>query len=230
MIGIMVLSNKVEGLYMITTAKGTRDITPDMMPTWQFIENTAKNFFENYDYMECRTPVFESTDLFLRGIGESTDIVSKEMYTFLDKGNRSITLRPEGTASIVRSLIQNQLMNRKSECKLYYKGPMFRYERPQKGRFRQFYQMGAEFFGNNSIYSDVELITMAYRLCLALDLKNVRIEINTVGTSDDRPKIQTLIQQTLKKISISYVKIVSVAIMKIRFEYWTAKCQVVMTL
>lgn len=127
--------------------KGVHDILPPDIYIWQKAESTAKEIFSAYGFQEIRVPIIESTDIFVRSIGETTDIVEKEMYTFPDRANRSITLRPEGTAPVVRSYIENHLYNLPSPQKFFYSGPMFRYERPQKGRFRQFYQIGVEAFG-----------------------------------------------------------------------------------
>ena len=127
--------------------KGFQDVIPPHISVWQFIENSASRIFKNHGYQEIRIPVVEHTEVFVRSIGESTDIVEKEMYTFRDRADRSLTLRPEGTAPLVRCYVQNGLQMKPSPQKYYYSGPMFRYERPQKGRLRQFYQIGAEAFG-----------------------------------------------------------------------------------
>jgi len=180
-----------------TLPRGTKDILPDEIDYWQHIEKTAKDFFDLYQYHEIRTPIFESTGLFERGIGNETDIVEKEMYTFLDKGERSMTLRPEGTACVVRSAIQHNLVARNNTAKLYYTGPMFRYERPQAGRYRQFYQIGAELLGNKHPCTDAELISLAVRLFQKLGIKKLKVKINSVGCPICRPVIEERLKQFL---------------------------------
>ena len=180
-----------------TLPRGTKDILPDEIEYWQYIEKTAKDFFDVYQYHEIRTPIFESTGLFERGIGSETDIVEKEMYTFFDKGDRSLTLRPEGTACVVRSAIQHNLVARSNTAKLFYTGPMFRYERPQAGRYRQFYQIGAELLGNQHPCTDSELISLAIRLFQKLGLKKLTVKINSVGCPICRPVIEERLKQFL---------------------------------
>lgn len=170
-----------------TSQRGTRDILPEEMPVWHALEKTCLKLFELYNYHEIRTPIFESTELFLRSIGQDTDIVSKEMYTFTDKGDRSITLRPEETAPVVRAAIQNNLINKDKLTKLYYIGPMFRYERPQAGRYRQFYQAGVEVFGSADPSLDAEVILLAEQIMQKLGLPNVEVDINSVGCRQCRP-------------------------------------------
>ncbi len=140
--------------------KGVHDILPPDISVWQFIEEKARKIFRSYGYREIRLPIMESTDVFIRSIGETSDIVEKEMYTFKDKGDRSITLRPEGTAPFVRAYIENHLNNEPAPQKYYYMGPMFRYERPQANRYRQFYQIGAEAMGIDDPKLDAEIISM----------------------------------------------------------------------
>lgn len=175
--------------------RGTKDILPNEIPFWHEIEEVCREFFDRYNFQELRTPIFEQTDLFYHGIGEHSDIVQKEMYTFEDRGGRSITLRPEGTASIIRSFIQHQLHNQNKTLKLYYQGPMFRYERPQAGRYRQFHQVGVEHIGINSPYADAELISMSYRLFSELGLSNLKVHINSIGCTTSRPVIEEMIRQ-----------------------------------
>lgn len=170
----------------IQKAKGTYDILPNQVYYWQHLENLIRKICETYNYKEIRTPIFESTELFVRGVGESTDIVSKEMYTFDDKGGRSLTLRPEGTAPVVRSYVENKLYVDGQLTKLYYMGPMFRYERMQKGRYRQFYQFGVEVLGSESPIVDVEVIALSVQLIQALGLKEVKVAINTLGDQESR--------------------------------------------
>lgn len=180
----------------ISISRGTKDILPEDITYWTHIESTARSIFKLYDYNEIRTPIFESVDLFNRVIGES-DIVKKEMYTFTDKGNRNLALRPEGTAPIARAFITNRLDRKAAESKLFYIGPMFRYERPQAGRYRQFHQIGVESIGSDHPYTDAEVIAMAYRLFTKLGLKNVKILINSVGSETCRPVIEARIKQFL---------------------------------
>ncbi|MCE5311857.1 MAG: histidine--tRNA ligase [Nitrospiraceae bacterium] len=167
--------------------KGVEDILPPDIFLWQRAETVAKAFFSRYGFSEIRLPIIESTDIFIRSIGESTDIVGKEMYTFPDKAGRSITLRPEGTASAVRCYVEHGLNNLPSPQKFFYTGPMFRYERPQKGRQRQFYQIGAEAFGSEHPSIDAEMIVMLNNLLSELGLKEVEFELNSIGCEECRP-------------------------------------------
>lgn len=169
-----------------SSQRGTRDILPEEAPIWQGIEKTCRKLFSLYNYHEIRTPIFEATELFFRSIGQETDIVSKEMYTFLDKGGRSLTLRPEATAPVVRAAIQNNLIQKDKITKLYYIGPMFRYERPQAGRFRQFYQAGVEAFGSDDPALDAEIIVLATQVMAKLGIEDVEVSINSVGCSKCR--------------------------------------------
>lgn len=166
--------------------KGTQDFLPGNVEKWQYLEETARDLTELYRYREVRTPIFEQTELFKRGVGETTDIVEKEMYTFLDKGNRSMTLRPEGTAGVVRAYAENKLYAEPDVTKLYYIGPMFRYEQPQSGRSRQFHQIGIEAIGTANPAIDAEVISFGYEYCRKLGLSGVRVEINSIGTADTR--------------------------------------------
>lgn len=161
------------------------DILPEQTPLWQFFESTIKSLLGSYGYSEIRMPVVESTDLFCRSIGEVTDIVEKEMYTFADRNGDSLTLRPEGTASCVRACIQHGLLHNQQQ-RLWYMGPMFRHERPQKGRYRQFHQIGVETFGIDSADIDAELILISARMWKQLGLHNIRLELNTLGSSEAR--------------------------------------------
>ena len=171
-----------------TRQRGTRDILPGEISAWQFLEAQARSVFESYNYAEIRTPIFEQTEVFTRSIGEDTDIVGKEMYTFIDKGERSITLRPEETAPVVRAAIENNLFSRNDVVKLYYIGPMFRYERPQAGRFRQFHQAGVEVFGSSDPLIDVEVIELGLRYFITIGLKELEVNVNSVGCHNCRPK------------------------------------------
>lgn len=167
--------------------RGTNDILPPDTLKWQYIEKKTHEIFSNYNYQEIRTPIFEYTELFQRGIGEVTDIVEKEMYTFEDKGGRSITLRPEGTASVIRSFLENKIYGKAQPTKYYYIGPMFRYERPQSGRFRQFHQLGVEAIASNDPALDAEIISLGIRLLQNFGLDNLEVHLNSVGCKDCRP-------------------------------------------
>ncbi len=167
--------------------RGTYDILPDETALWQRIEETARNVFRRFCFREIRTPVFEATELFTRSIGQTTDIVTKEMYTFLDKKDRSITLRPEATVCVVRAMIEHSEMFQNLPQKLYYIGPMFRYEKPQSGRNRQFHQIGVESLGSYQPGMDAEVILLLASLLTELGLKGIKIEINSVGCPQCRP-------------------------------------------
>ncbi len=170
----------------ISAPRGMYDLLPDESWRWQHLEATARDLFQSHRYSEIRTPIFEETRLFARGIGESTDIVTKEMYTFADRKERSFTLRPEGTASNVRAFVEHKLHARAPLAKLYYMGPMFRYERPQAGRNRQFHQIGAEAIGSASPIIDFEIIEMAYSFFVRLGFKSLELMVNSLGCSKDR--------------------------------------------
>lgn len=165
---------------------GTQDFLPGAVEKWQFVESKARDICRRFNFREIRTPMFESTDLYKRGVGEATDIVEKEMYTFNDRGNRSLTLRPEGTAGAVRAFVENKLYGEPDLTKLYYIGPMFRYERQQAGRYRQFHQFGVEAFGAVDAALDAEVIALGYTFYTEVGLKGVRVEINSVGTPEVR--------------------------------------------
>ncbi len=174
----------------IQALRGTRDILPEEVGYWQQVEAIARQIFHRAAYREIRTPIFEPTELFERGIGEATDVVGKEMYTFNDKATppRSVTLRPEGTAGVVRAFIQNNLYAAGSVQRLWYTGPMFRYEKPQAGRQRQFHQLGVEVIGSADPRADVEVIAIATDILQTLGLKDLRLDINSVGNPEDRPR------------------------------------------
>lgn len=161
---------------------GTQDLLPGAVEKWQVVEAKARDICRRFNFREIRTPIFESTDLFQRGVGETTDIVEKEMYTFIDRGDRSVTLRPEGTAGAVRAYIENKLYGEPDVTKLYYIGPMFRYERQQAGRYRQFHQFGVEALGAVDPALDAEVIALGYTFYKEVGLNGVRVEINSVGT------------------------------------------------
>jgi histidyl-tRNA synthetase len=166
--------------------KGTQDLLPEALEKWRYIEDTARSVCRRFHYREIRTPIFEQTELFERSVGETTDVVEKEMYTFLDKGGRSMTLRPEGTAGVVRAYVENKLYAEPDVAKLYYIGPMFRYEQPQAGRFRQFHQFGIEAIGSADPALDAEVIAMGYLFYRELGLDGVRVVLNSVGNAASR--------------------------------------------
>ena len=182
-----------------TAVRGVKDILPEESPNWQGAERLARDIFARYGYGEIRVPVFERTELFARGIGEETDIVSKEMYTFTDKGGDSITLRPEATASICRAYVQNGLYNRPGVSKLFCIGPMFRYERPQAGRLRQFHQIDAEVFGAEDPAIDAELIVMLMEYLGAMGIEGLALQINNLGDKECRPAYAAALQDYLRK-------------------------------
>ena len=161
------------------------------------INNKDTNFFQKFGYKEVRTPTFENSDLFLRSIGDDTDIVSKEMYSWVDQGNNNLTLRPELTAPVVRSYIQNQLGKQNKSHKLYYMGSLYRRERPQKGRFRQFEQFGVVAFGSEFPQQDGEIISMAYQLYDSLNVKDLKLKINSIGSKKSRAKYKDELQKYL---------------------------------
>ncbi len=172
---------------MIQKPKGTYDVTGKNNSKILYIENIMRNMMDRYNYEYVRTPIFEVSELFHRGVGETTDIVSKETYDFLDKKNRNMTLRPEGTAGIVRSYIENKMYGDANQpVKTWYYGPMYRYERPQAGRFREFYQFGVEVFGSSDPYADAEVISIPVNFYKLIGLKNVRVRINSLGDNESR--------------------------------------------
>lgn len=173
---------------MLTNApRGTKDILPEQVGNWLWLENKIRELCAVYGYEEIRTPTFEHTELFQRGIGEGTDVVDKEMYTFTDRGNRSITLRPENTASVVRAYLQNKLYANAGLTKLFYIGSMFRYDRPQAGRLREFHQFGVEALGEKNPAVDAEIILLAWDFLKSLGLDDLKLKINTVGCPACRP-------------------------------------------
>ncbi|MCG1678651.1 histidine--tRNA ligase [Staphylococcus epidermidis] len=172
---------------MIKMPRGTQDILSQDSAKWRYIENRLHTLMELYNYKEIRTPIFESTELFARGVGDSTDVVQKEMYTFKDKGDRSLTLRPEGTAAVVRSYIEHKMQGEPNQpIKLYYNGPMFRYERKQKGRYRQFNQFGVEAIGAENPSIDAEILAMVMHIYESFGLKHLKLVINSIGDSESR--------------------------------------------
>ncbi len=171
----------------IAAIKGMNDILPGEVETWQFLEHCAREVFAVYGFAEIRTPIPEKTELFNRSIGETTDIVEKEMYSFRDKGDHSLTLRPEGTASVMRAFIQHQLHNQDAINKLYYLGPMFRYERPQKGRYRQFHQLGAEVLGVEDARIDAQVLAMLLHYFQRIGIGSLSLQLNSLGCPTCRP-------------------------------------------
>ncbi len=173
------MSNKIQSI------RGMNDLLPENSPLWQFVEETMRSTVRGYGYHEIRMPVVEKTDLFKRSIGEVTDIVEKEMYTFEDRNGESLTLRPEGTAGCVRAMVENSLLRGQTQ-RLWYMGPMFRHERPQRGRYRQFHQLGVEVFGLEGPDVDAELIAISARIWRALGIRNVTLQINSLGSAESR--------------------------------------------
>ncbi len=181
----------------IAKVRGTRDLFPEDMIAQQRVERAAHDVFARFGYGEIRTPVFERTELFVRGIGEGTDIVSKEMYTFEDRGGRSVTLRPEGTAGVVRACLEQSVFKQSPVQKLYYVGPMYRYERPQAGRYREFWQAGIEAFGVSDAVIDAETLVCAYEFVSALGIKPVEIRLNSIG-NEERPAYIEKLQEYIR--------------------------------
>lgn len=188
---------------MIRAVKGTRDLLPPDTAVWNRVERIAREVFRAYNYHEIRTPILEETQLFARGVGQETDIVSKEMYTFEDRDGSSLTLRPENTASVIRAYIEHRLDQRPGVQKLYYIGPMFRRERPQKGRYRQFFQIGAEAIGSESPFVDAEVIEMVVELLSRAGLTGFTLLINSVGCSDCRPQFMEKLREALRPVASS---------------------------
>jgi histidyl-tRNA synthetase len=182
----------------IKSIRGMNDVLAPEIYTWRAAENLIRSHFENFGYSEIKTPIVETTGLFSRNLGDTTDIVTKEMYTFNDRNEESLTLRPEGTAPVVRALVEHNLINQDPVAKLYYWGPMFRYERPQKGRYRQFYQYGIEVFGIESPQMDAELISMLTSLYEKFKLKGLTVRLGSLGCENCRPKYREELVKRLK--------------------------------
>ena len=183
---------------MIKAITGTKDLIYPETLKWKYLEDTVTRIFSDFNYKEIRTPVFEETALFARGIGEETDIVGKEMYTFIDRSETSVTLKPEMTASVVRAFIEHSLGKQQPLCKLFYILPMFRQERPQAGRLRQFHQFGAEAIGSVSPVLDVEMIQMVYDILRSLGLSDLTVKINSLGIPESREKYKEKLREHLK--------------------------------
>ena len=204
---------------MIRSIKGIKDILPSQTLTWQTIESTAHNLARRYGFAEIRIPIFEQTELYARSIGGTTDIVEKEMYTFQDRDGTSLTLRPEGTAGVVRAFLEHNLLNQSSTKKVYYIGPMFRHERPQAGRFRQFHQFGVEAFGTKDPLMDVEVISLLWEYFSNLGLPDLTLRINSIGTKEERqrylvhlqnylqPHLSTLCQNCQRRITTNPLRV-----------------------
>jgi histidyl-tRNA synthetase len=188
---------------LIRAVKGTRDLLPPSTEVWNLVEEAARRVFRAYNYGEIRTPILEETQLFARGVGEETDIVTKEMYTFEDRDGSSLTLRPEATASVMRAYIEQRLDQRPGVQKLYYLGPMFRRERPQKGRYRQFFQIGAEAIGSESPSLDAEVIEMVVEFFRAIRLEGFQLLVNSVGCAKCRPAFLAKLREELAKVAPS---------------------------
>jgi histidyl-tRNA synthetase len=186
---------------VIQSVKGTRDILPPSSAVWNEVEAVARRIFRRYNYAEIRTPIFEQTALFARGVGEETDIVSKEMYTFTDRDGSSLTLRPENTASVIRAYIEHRLDQQPGLQKLFYIGPMFRRERPQKGRYRQFFQIGAEAIGSDSPAIDAEVIEMVVDILRELRIEGFEPLINSVGSKTSRARYNEALRAELKEVA-----------------------------
>ncbi len=183
---------------MINIAKGMKDVLPSQSYKWQYIEATARSVAHLFGFKEIRTPVLEHTELFLRGVGDTTDIVNKEMYTFLDKGNRSVTLKPEGTAGVARSFVENGMSNDGLPAKMFYFSPAFRYERPQAGRYREHHQFGVELYGSASPQADAEVITLVDVFYKKLGLKNVKLQLNSIGCAECRKAYSAALKEYFK--------------------------------
>ncbi len=184
---------------MINIPKGTKDVLPYESYKWHYLENIVRDITSKFGFMEIRTPTFEHTELFLRGVGETTDIVNKEMYTFIDKGNRSITLKPEGTAGVARSYIENGLSEAPQPMKMYYLTPVFRYERPQAGRLREHHQFGVELYGSDSPYADVEVMMIAKTLFDKVGITNLELNLNSIGCPVCRAEYNKALKEYLKE-------------------------------
>ncbi|MCS6809412.1 MAG: histidine--tRNA ligase [Bacteroidota bacterium] len=180
---------------MIQAVRGTKDILPSEISTWHSLEELLRRIAGQFGFQEIRTPIFEHTELFARGIGETTDIVGKEMYTFFDQSQTSLTLRPEATASIARAVLEHTLLEKNPLLRLWYMGPMFRQERPQKGRFRQFHQFDAELIGSSYPEADVEIIALAYTLLRSLGLSSFELHLNSLGSISSRMRYRAALQQ-----------------------------------
>jgi histidyl-tRNA synthetase len=188
---VWILNVACEDYMAITAVKGFNDILPGESDRWQYIEQAARTVFERNGFSEIRVPIMEKTELFCRSIGDATDIVEKEMYSFVDKGENSVTLRPEGTAGVMRAFIEHKLYAQDPIAKMYYMGPMFRYERPQKGRYRQFHQIGAEITGVHDPLADAQVLNMLVQFFREIGLDEPQLQINSLGCPECRPAYRT---------------------------------------
>src|SRR5450432_2315582 len=188
---------------MIRAVKGTRDLLPPATAVWNRVERIAREVFHTYNYQEIRTPILEETQLFARGVGQETDIVTKEMYTFDDRDGASLTMRPENTAGVMRAYIEHRMDQRPGVQKLYYMGPMFRRERPQKGRYRQLFQIGAEAIGSESPVVDAEVIEMVVEILKSVGLSGFKLLLNSVGDQNCRPQYIEKLRQSLAGVAPS---------------------------
>ena len=210
------------------TIKGTHDLLPDELSIWRLVENSIHSSMQQNGYYEIRTPVFENTDLFVRGIGTDTDIVTKEMYTWIDQGGNNLTLKPELTAPVVRAYIQHQLGNKAPIHRLYYFDALFRRERPQKGRQRQFYQFGAEAIGSPNPEQDAEIIALAYNIYKGFDIQDMTVRLNSIGSAEIRPEYLKILRSSVRKIENELCKTCQTRIEKnaLRlFDCKNSKCQ-----
>ncbi|MEI3424827.1 MAG: ATP phosphoribosyltransferase regulatory subunit [Christensenellales bacterium] len=208
----------------IQAPKGMKDVTPKESYKWQYIEKLMRSACAEFGYRETRTPVLEHTELFARGVGDTTDIVQKEMYTFTDKGDRSVTLKPEGTAGAVRMFLENKLFADAQPTKMFYLYcPVFRYEKPQAGRLREHHQFGVEVFGAPRASADAEVISLAISILNELGIKSVKAKINSIGCPNAGPNTMPRLKNILKRITMSFVKPAKRAMKRIRSEYWTAR-------
>ncbi len=183
----------------LNAPKGTKDIFSPEVEKWQYFEEKVRQYFKLFGFKEIRTPIFERSELFSRGIGGETEVVQKEMYSFEDKAGRSMTLRPENTASVVRSIIEHNLLEKVFPNRFYYIGPMFRYDKPQKGRYRQFHQFGIEVFGDNSPYTDAEVIFSSFNFLKHINVDNITLHINSVGCNECRPEFLDILKTSADK-------------------------------
>jgi histidyl-tRNA synthetase len=209
----------------LRAVKGMRDILPPESALWGRIEDVARRILRAYAYQEIRTPLVEPTELFARGVGTHTDIVTKEMYTWEDRDKTSLSLRPEATASVMRAYIEHRLDQRRGVKKFYYIGPMFRRERPQKGRYRQFYQIGAEAIGSDSPAVDAEVVELLVELLADLAIADYTLLLNSVGCKQCRPQYLETLRRELARSAISFAKIASGALKRILCACSTAKCR-----
>ena len=203
--------------------RGTQDILPPASAAWQRAEGVARELLERFGYSEIRTPIFEMKELFLRTVGEETDIVQKEMYAFEDRKGRQFALRPEGTAPVIRSYVENSLWKENPLLKLYYMGPMFRYDRPQKGRYRQFHQIGAEAVGSLNPAVDAEVIAMVEMILQAVGIKRVTVKLNSLGEAESRRAIPLRYRNISARCAGSFVAIATSVWSVTRCECWTAR-------